>query len=424
MLIVHSATSLSDRLAEVERKLTAFQKSQHVELLQSRPVSHANEDSGAQYDDGGHPIVHTGAASRLLYCWSRIGVMCTLPNLDPFTCLDEATEHASDAYSQLVASGESAEVFDQHASEGRLEQAVDSLATNGMGRLPSRLGVLLRHYIGFDVAKLRVNLPLVNGSQKPSSSLAFNDLCIATVAFLSAEGSTLGAVAGLQLLLARSWSLHTLSADYSVPGMLLLGSLLDTLALAPVQALGLLHVAGNIIERASRVAPVPPAYEKLKFILECDLLTEVDGGKDSYYEALVRDKVPALGRESGRLGAGCDPMDSVLDQSVQLRVIHNAILTQLYSIDMAYCKPLEVADRVLKLRRHLDDWYGKLPANRRFARDLTCFYHTTAPTFDDLGRPCCVVMLCILTPHPGRDGYQVLLLSILSQSPDLVFCDA
>ncbi|TKA29427.1 hypothetical protein B0A50_03439 [Salinomyces thailandicus] len=285
------ATSLSDRLAEVERKLTAFQKSQHVELLQSRPVSHANEDSGAQYDDGGHPIVHTGAASRLLYCWSRIGVMCTLPNLDPFTCLDEATEHASDAYSQLVASGESAEVFDQHASEGRLEQAVDSLATNGMGRLPSRLGVLLRHYIGFDVAKLRVNLPLVNGSQKPSSSLAFNDLCIATVAFLSAEGSTLGAVAGLQLLLARSWSLHTLSADYSVPGMLLLGSLLDTLALAPVQALGLLHVAGNIIERASRVAPVPPAYEKLKFILECDLLTEVDGGKDSYYEALVRDKV-------------------------------------------------------------------------------------------------------------------------------------
>lgn len=108
-----------------------------------------------------------------------------------------------------------------------------------------------------------------------------------------------------------------------------------------------------------------------------DILSEIDGipshrlhviGLSLASEAITT-PTPHFGQEL-RAPVGDE---NELHMHLRLRGLMNMVLDNLYTMERAYCRPVDIADVVTDLSSRLDRWYWSLPVSSRFLRHPSAF---------------------------------------------------
>lgn len=114
-----------------------------------------------------------------------------------------------------------------------------------------------------------------------------------------------------------------------------------------------------------------------------DILTELEGAQLDFYNHVLRDKCgvmpPTLALQM-RSEKESDLHLTYMTQVFELRLIHNSILQQVYSIARAYCRPEHIAEQVATITRRLQKWYEALPQHDHFAQSMETLTSTDLGT--------------------------------------------
>ena len=109
------------------------------------------------------------------------------------------------------------------------------------------------------------------------------------------------------------------------------------------------------------------------FLVESDLLTEIDGKSSTPMRLLSTRSISEPARHSESLYAPQSSRAQVereFSQHLRLRLLLNDVLVHLYTTSRAYVHPSEIGDTVSRLSRDLEHWYRNLPLTMQFSRRL------------------------------------------------------
>ncbi|EQB54049.1 hypothetical protein CGLO_06159 [Colletotrichum gloeosporioides Cg-14] len=202
--------------------------------------------------------------------------------------------------------------------------------------------------------------------------LPISILLVLSIALRSADNSPLNL--GPELLLALSeasftnalqsqWTLLSVVDEERIPLSLLMAYCLMYFWARPFHALGLVQSLDPVIRTFSMRNGdefLGRLYYRLHYIIECDILTEVDGiPSDKTFEVLTK--------------TNDESMSGFLESHLWLRSHLNKVLQYLYSTSKAYAQPHELADLVCNLSADLRGWFQSQPLGAQFARDATAF---------------------------------------------------
>ncbi|CAK7228850.1 hypothetical protein SBRCBS47491_007049 [Sporothrix bragantina] len=218
------------------------------------------------------------------------------------------------------------------------------------------------------------------------------------------------------LALQKLWMLQAGPVDDLVPQVLLMAYYLADFWVRPFHARGLLQSVDQAIKHMAMLQADDPRatlYARLHFILESDIITELNGFSTLSSAALLA--LPPLEMASNGSGPGSGvPVSSLLhaaspptpsssvssavdshqshshlqqqpqrqpqrlpkfyiENHVRLRILLNRILHLLYAPTKAYAQPHELADIVYSLTAGLREWYQAQPPDQQFVRDATVY---------------------------------------------------
>lgn len=155
-----------------------------------------------------------------------------------------------------------------------------------------------------------------------------------------------------------------------------------------------------------------------------DILTELEGAQLDFYNHVLRDKCgvmpPTLALQM-RSERENDLRLTYMTQVFELRLIHNSILQQVYSIARAYCRPEHIAEQVATITTRLQKWYEALPQHDHFAQSMETL--TSADLRPD-SRVSKLVNSCRIDTYTSSAPHSCTLpcLPFLSEQTDLLLC--
>ncbi|KAJ9138224.1 Zn(2)-C6 fungal-type DNA-binding domain protein [Pleurostoma richardsiae] len=376
--------SVLSRLANTEARLRALEEME-------RSITPASPHQGSAPGLHAPPDLHTAAAYKMLHCWPRIRLNLTIPHLVSQTYLVESDQSDPILLEWTARIG------------GKLPQltvwqAIRSVETfyGFLDVLPIYLGVLFEIYPGFSADHVISSLAGQFTPDGVSEQVALVDLyglsipqlLVLSMAMGTVDGNPLEmspssmktlAAACCAIALQKQWILRSGLDEDLVPLVLTMACCLVFFWGRPFHALGCLqsvdHAIKHLSLRYSSDSRVQ-SYARLHFILEGDILTEIDGFPSATSLSLLNQDNAKLNLSDAMTPGS--PAASHNDRSsignhVQLRSYLNRILHLLYIPHKAYAQPHELADIVCGLSAKLRQWYQSQPLDQQFVRDVTIF---------------------------------------------------
>ncbi|KAL1864271.1 hypothetical protein VTK73DRAFT_6002 [Phialemonium thermophilum] len=343
------------------------------------------------------PQLHTAAAYKLLHCWPRIRLNLSIPGVVPETYLADY-DHSDPLLLEWTTGARRAVpplmVWQAaHAMEGFY---------GSTHRLPVYFSYLFDHYPplssdGLDRGSLARSA--VEGiSQRAAvvdlQLLSIPQLLVLSMAMRTVDAEPLDmdpahmmalAEASCAMALQKQWLLRSGPDEDLVPMLLALSYYLAYFWARPFHALGVLQSIAPAIKHMHVRQPDDRVrcYSQLYYLLESDILTEIDGFPSA--DTLPLGNPGALGvthlaSSPGGLATGAEspgrrfgPWGYTIASHLTLRSILNRVLCHLYVPNKAYAQPHELADVVFSLAADLRQWYQAQPLDQQFVRDATVF---------------------------------------------------
>ncbi|KIW03132.1 uncharacterized protein PV09_05774 [Verruconis gallopava] len=376
--------NILERLAEAERRLQELESRTQTSPLSARNIPTWSGDSAelSQFPD-----LHTAASCKILQCWPRLGVKFTLTEFEPL----HYPKIGDQAESRLMQPFRGSEGL---PSAGVLRDAL-SLFYSGLSDISALFEHLCFSTDIFSHDKLSRELEAFESglNSLDPSLLSIECLLILTLAFtLKPEGDTADCYGFSHLLAAetcfrealrQSWKLAAKAEYRQTPILLLIAYIHVYVFSRPFHALGLLRHITPLLERRKGqfISNQVHTWTELHYILESDLLTEIDGilttPKTSRRVLTAngqghdRGSVDSFGQYPSPSADEGASTQSLIRHHLWLRAFQNRVLTKLYSISRAYCHPSEIGSDVAELSRELEIWYRSLPLDMQFSRNLS-----------------------------------------------------
>jgi hypothetical protein len=149
----------------------------------------------------------------------------------------------------------------------------------------------------------------------------------------------------------------------------------------PFHALGLLRQVGLSLSSSwtrSRLSLGPSSFlTKMHFLMECDMLSEIDGQPTTDCSMLFFDTNGNVNGSQTQFPLYSAPPEQqaplFLDQTLWLRLCLNRILTSIYMINNSYSNPRFVGRPISDFTSELEYWYRSLPIELQFPRTLAAY---------------------------------------------------
>ena len=110
---------------------------------------------------------------------------------------------------------------------------------------------------------------------------------------------------------------------------------------------------------------------RLHFLLESELLTEIDGIATTPPQLVTsRGLFRQQDNTSGTQSTEAQHVHELFDHQLQLQLILNGILVELYTTSKAYVHPNDIGESVSRISRELEQWYRSLPLSMQFSRGI------------------------------------------------------
>ena len=393
------------RLARLESRIQAMDQSQPSETISSGTPGRDHTAVSPHAVISPWPKIpefHHAAAHKMFHYWSKLRINISPRDLDPL----QFFKQVDDADNFLVGSK-----FESHVSGtiyyAELMHAVDHLFEEIM-----HLPFILRHLLTYgglsrnlciDVFKKHIPATPHHTSPLDFRDQSAEELLLQTVALkhLAAKESnitlSLKADLSFRYALERMWMMQSQQSPQALPFKFLFVIIMLYLYGRPFHALGILQSLESLIHNASPNSQddslARARYEACLhqyFLLESDILTEIDGVPSQRLHniglSMAFDTVTTppnlMGSEPGPPSVH-DYAIQELHSHLRLRGYLNSVLANLYTTDRAYCRPDEVAVVLTDIARRLDVWYWSLPLEMRFPRHPAAFL-LTMPQMSDL----------------------------------------
>ncbi|KAH7129233.1 hypothetical protein EDB81DRAFT_808912 [Dactylonectria macrodidyma] len=380
--------SVLSRLTQVEARLQALEGGNRNAIDRDGPFRASSQgDRGPKLTT--IPDLHTASAQKMLHCWPRIRLNLTLPEMVSTTYLRE-----SDAADKILLE------TNHEAPQMLLREIVDAIGRFYDSASFCTLPILISEL--FDVCTILGHDTVLDSLHTESISsstdhdelfITFEGLTIPQLLVLSlatasaaddmmrddSSARTLSAHAFV-IALQKQWVLLSLPDEERVPLVLLTACCLVYFWARPFHALGLLQSIDPAVKGYSLKHPGHESvrrFARLHFILESDILTEIDGFASKSCDSLLPDYLESSAfatiNSEGQQAAGwIESIDrNAIENHMWLRCHLNRTLHHLYSPNKAYAQPHELADIVSGFADDLSRWYRSRPHNQQFSRDTT-----------------------------------------------------
>ncbi|KAK5058967.1 hypothetical protein LTR84_011231 [Exophiala bonariae] len=402
--ILDADASVLARLAILESRIQAMDQRHLSETISSSTPSRDNTLGSPQAVVTPWPKVpefHHAAAHKMFHYWSKLRINISPPELEPLHFFKQV----DDADTFLVGSK-----FESHISGtiyyAELMRAIDLLFEEIM-----HLPFILRHLLtsGGLSRNMCIDVFGAHAPAKPDPTVTLDfvdqsaeELLIQTVALkhLAAKESSVvlsqKADLAFRYALERMWMMQSQQSPQALPFKFLFVIIMLYLYGRPFHALGILQSLESLIHNTSPSSQGDisararyEAYFYQYFLLESDILTEIDGvpshrlhniGLPTAFDA-VTTPPNLMGSEPGS-SLTYDYAIQELHSHLTLRGYLNSVLANLYTTERAYCRPDEIAANLTDIARRLDIWYWSLPLEMRFPRHPAAFL-LTIPRMSD-----------------------------------------
>ncbi|KAN0092135.1 hypothetical protein V8E51_017982 [Hyaloscypha variabilis] len=380
----HTPTSLETDVSVLTRLAQAEACIELLEQERSNRNEPSTQDAHNQLqvstDDSKIPDLHTAAGHKILQYWPRLRVKLTL-DLEPLTFLKVADEE--DTYLTGLVLGAEQE-FELLPIIRSLENLYDNLLD-----LPLSLIDLLKTSQYF--FKEHILEPLYEGRGEHQmvldlrhcsiELLLLRTVAVRSVATDAADSALPSSETCFKLALESFWKLQSKSDDSVIPLTLCFAHIHLYFFARPFHALGMLQAVTPAIHRFDKrrsgdknLEGQKVVYSRLHYLLESDILTELDGvpSASSLRPITV---IPPL--SSGHGAVSDSTHNYAIHSELFLRVILNKVLGGLYTANEAYITPEEAGPVISSVSIKLDTWYQSLPLEMQFSRNISSFHITS-----------------------------------------------
>lgn len=329
------------------------------------------------------PSFHTAAAHKLFQYWPRLQINLTLPgfNVLQYQRQSDEIEHGllqniSDAAEATVRPHLIMEYIQRLYHQTQL--------------VPQTIIYLLQMTPTYSNAAAMEQLPRPNDHMGyvKLGDLSLTMLLLLSVAFHYIDpdpttnyGTTATSWKCFQLALTRLWTVHSEKEEYMLNTKLMVAIQMQIMYGRPFHAIGLLRQVGLSLSTTwtrSRLSLGPASFiTKMHFLIESDMLSEIDGQPTADPNELHFDTSGNVNGSQTQFplysAAPEHEAPLFLDQTLWLRLCLNRILTDIYMINRSYSNPRFVGRPISDFTSELEFWYRSLPLELQFPRTLAAY---------------------------------------------------
>jgi hypothetical protein len=331
------------------------------------------------------PSFHTSASHKLYQYWPRLRINLSLDGFDPLQFQRQCDE-ADHSLEQNLADAADATVR-PHIIVEYVQRLYHQ--TN---LVPQTIIFLLQMTPTYSLQNAMSQIPMRKpddgGGYLKLSELSMTLLLLLSVAFhyLSPDpssdyGTTASSWKCFQLALTRLWTVHSQAEDFMLNTKLMVAVQLQIMYGRPFHAIGILRQVGLSLTSTwtrSRLSLGPASFiAKMHFLMESDLLSEIDGQPTADTSQLFFDTSGNVNGSQMQIplyaAAPEQQVPLFLDQTLWLRLCQNRILTTIYMINNSYSNPRFVGRPISDFTSELEFWYRSLPIELQFPRTIAAY---------------------------------------------------
>ncbi|KAF4629864.1 hypothetical protein G7Y89_g8279 [Cudoniella acicularis] len=350
-----------------------------IELLEERLGRYGNNGAPVAHnplpptsDSLRIPDLHTAAGHKILQYWPRLRVKLTIPGIEPFQFLKVA-DHGDLSLTNLVL--EERQEFELAPIISSLEELYERFA-----EIPLFIVDLLRVSPYF--SREHILEPLYQAQKVHHSVLNLRDCCIelllmqtiaAAYAAADVGGSFPSSAVCLKLALDQLWKLYAQPDEYTIPLTLCFVQILLYFFARPFHVLGMLQALKPALSRfeQSRSREESHEFEKevfnrLHYLLESDILTELDGVPSASSPQPLKLSAPDRSVVNST-------HEYYFQSQMFLRYCLNRVLGSLYTANEAYITPQQAGPIISAISSNLETWFQSLPLDMQFSRNVSSF---------------------------------------------------
>ncbi|OQN95341.1 hypothetical protein B0A48_18603, partial [Cryoendolithus antarcticus] len=184
-----------------------------------------------------------------------------------------------------------------------------------------------------------------------------------------------------QLALSRLWTLHSQDKEVNLTSKMMVAVQLIIIYGRPFHALGILRQVGMVLSSTwtrSRLPLRPASFlTKMHFLMESDMLSEIDGQPTADVAQLFFDTSGNVNGSQTQFPLYSAPPEQqaplFFDHTLWLRLCLNRIFTNIYMINNANSNPRLVGRPISDITSELEYWYRSLPIELQFPRTLAAY---------------------------------------------------
>lgn len=331
------------------------------------------------------PSFHTSASHKLYQYWPRLRINLSLDGFDPLQFQRQCDE-ADHSLEQNIAEAAEATVR-PHLIVEYIQRLYHSF-----NLVPQTIIYLLQMTQTYSHQSAMAQIPVRKLEDDMGyiklGELPMTLLLLLSVAFhylapdpSSDYGTTASSWKCFQLALTRLWTVHSQAEDFMLNTKLMVAVQLQIMYGRPFHAIGLLRQVGLSLSSnwtRSRLSLGPASFiAKMHFLMESDLLSEIDGQPTADTNQLFFDTSGNVNGSQTQFplysAAPEQQAPLFLDQTLWLRLCQNRVLTTIYMINNSYSNPRFVGRPISDFTSELEFWYRSLPIELQFPRTLAAY---------------------------------------------------
>jgi hypothetical protein len=331
------------------------------------------------------PSFHTSASHKLYQYWPRLRINLSLDGFDPLQFQRQCDE-ADHSLEQNLAEAAEATV------RSHLVVEYVQRLYHQTNLVPQTIIYLLQMTSTYSLQTAMSQVP-VRKSDEDTGYIKLSDLSLTLLLLLSVAfhylspdpssdyGTTASSWKCFQLALTRLWTVHSQAEDFMLNSKLMVAVQLQIMYGRPFHAIGLLRQVGLSLSSTwtrSRLSLGPASFiAKMHFLMESDLLSEIDGQPTADTNQLFFDTSGNVNGSQTQFplytAAPEQQAPLFLDQTLWLRLCQNRILMTIYMINNSYSNPRFVGRPISDFTSELEFWYRSLPIELQFPRTIAAY---------------------------------------------------
>lgn len=328
------------------------------------------------------PSFHTSASHKLYQYWPRIRINLKLHGIDPLQFQRQCDEADHSLEHNITEAAEA-------TIRSRFLVEYVTRLYHHTNLVPQTIIYLLQMTTTYSLQTAMSLIP----ERQPDDNIKLSDLSLSLLLILSVafhylipdpstdHGTTASSWKCFQLALTRLWTVHSQAEDYMLNSKLMVAVQLQIMYGRPFHAIGLLRQVGLSLSSTwtrSRLSLGPASFiTKMHFLMESDLLSEIDGQPTADTNQLFFDTSGNVNGSQTQFplytAAPEQQAPLFLDQTLWLRLCQNRILTTIFMINNSYSNPRFVGRPISDFTSELEFWYRSLPIELQFPRSIAAY---------------------------------------------------